>query len=89
MWTPEDDERDLPQPIDLDDDAYDDEVDTMECPGCGAEVYEGTPRCPECGQWLFGADSPAARRARGWFWPVTVGILVALIVMFWAGLARL
>ena len=25
------------------------------CPACGAEVWDGAPRCPECGRWIDGA----------------------------------
>jgi hypothetical protein len=42
-------------------------------------------RCPYCG-WFVTEESPAEQRARGWFWPIMVGLLVALILVMWSGL---
>lgn len=35
-------------------DAPDDseEADTIPCPNCGAEIYEESPRCPICGEYV-------------------------------------
>lgn len=82
-WTPDD--RDAPQPEDLIED--DESSDTIPCPICGEEVHEDAPRCPHCGQWLIG-DTPTARRARGWFWPVMIALLIAVILVMWHGLGR-
>jgi hypothetical protein len=87
-----DDDPDAPQEMDVDwaDAADDDEAedDVGHCPNCGATVHVLTERCPRCGMWIdAGAmQSPAARRARGWFWPVMVAVLIAIILVFWAGL---
>ncbi len=75
----DEDDRDLPQPIDLDDDGD----DTIDCPHCGRSVYEDAAQCPYCGQWIEGELSPAARRARGWFWPIMVSLAVAIILVLW------
>lgn len=79
------DDRDDPQDIDLE--PWDDDEDTVECPYCGQEVYDGVVRCPYCRAFLFG-DSPAGRRAHGWFWPIMVAVLVAVILVMWHGFAR-
>ncbi len=79
------DDHDDPQDIDLD--SEDDAEDTIECPSCGREIYEGVIQCPYCRAFLFG-DSPAERRARGWFWPIMVALLVAVILVMWHGLGR-
>jgi len=81
-----DDDRDAPQPIDLDDDGNDD--DTIDCPHCGRPVYEDAPRCPHCGRWVEDDPSPATSRSRSWFWPITVALLVAAILVLWHGLGR-
>jgi len=32
--------------------------------------------------------SPAWQRSLGWFWPVMVAMLVAVILVYWLGLGR-
>ncbi|MBP7937281.1 MAG: zinc ribbon domain-containing protein [Phycisphaerae bacterium] len=76
-----DDTRDLPQDIDLEGDD-----ESIKCRYCGEEVYDDADRCPACGQWLE-EDYPGAElRSRRWFWPVAVAVLIALILVVWAGL---
>jgi predicted nucleic acid-binding Zn ribbon protein len=77
------DDSDMPQKIDLL--IGDQEEDTIVCPSCGKSVYEDADLCPHCGQWILD-DSPAAERARGWFWPVMVALLIAIILVMWLGL---
>ncbi len=80
------DDRDDPQPEDLVEDVWgDDDEESVVCPACGRAVHEEAPRCPHCGEWLFG-DTPAARRSRGWFWPVMIALLIAVILVFWHSL---
>jgi hypothetical protein len=82
---PDDDDIDAPQDIDLAED--EDGLDTIECPGCGGSMIEGMDRCPRCGQWLFG-ETTVGRRSRGWFWPLAVALLIAVILVLWHGLRR-
>lgn len=84
-----DDDRDLPQDIDLDDSSYDDDEvdDTFLCPTCGRELYHGLVKCPYCGEWVT-RESVAAERSRGWFWPTVIAILIAVILVMWSGLGR-
>jgi len=77
------DDSDMPQDFDL---AYgDDDRDVIDCPSCGKAVYEGADLCPHCGQWIL-EDSPAFERSQGWFWPIMVAILIAVILVMWFGL---
>lgn len=73
--------RDLPQDIDLEDDD-----ESVRCRHCGEEVYDDADRCPACGQWLEEAFPGADQRSRGWFWPIVVAVLVALILVVGFGL---
>ena len=73
------DDRDAPQATDLEEDGCD---DTVDCPACGQTIHEDAPRCPYCGQWVFD-DTPAARRSRGWFWPLMIALLIAVILVIW------
>lgn len=41
--------------------------ETAYCPSCGAEVWDGAPKCPECGRWIEGetqARHPEVAAAR-------------------------
>jgi hypothetical protein len=72
---------DAPQAIDLDWDD-DDEDDLIQCLNCHRMIPEITPRCPSCGYWIEG-ETTAERRSQGWFWPMMVGFLVAVIFVIW------
>lgn len=78
------DDPDAPQPMDIDrDDGDDDAGEFIECPACGRVLHPDAAVCNHCGEWILD-DSPAARRSRGWLWPVVIGLLVATILVFWA-----
>jgi ribosomal protein L37E len=76
---------DAPQDIDLDWADDDEDDDLIDCPACGRSFHADAIRCPYCG-WFVTEESAAEQRARGWFWPVMVGLLVALILVMWHGL---
>lgn len=80
-WNEADDDRDLPQPIDLEDEGYED--DTIECPHCGEEVEEDCQQCPYCRQWIEQDSALATERSQGWYWPVMVAVGVAVILVLW------
>jgi uncharacterized paraquat-inducible protein A len=43
--------------------ATDDEVDTVPCPNCGAEIPEMADHCPRCSEWVVqGGDRPMSNR---------------------------
>jgi len=75
-----DDDRDLPQDIDLED--SEDDNGLIECPSCGLVVEELADRCEHCGDWII-QPSEAQRRSQGWAWPAAVAILVAVILVYW------
>jgi hypothetical protein len=86
---------DAPQPRDVDppddsDDAYDDDDsddDVIQCAACGRSLHALAAVCPHCGEWVLNdSDSPAAHRSRGWFWPLMVALLIAIILVLWSGL---
>jgi len=76
-----------------DDEPGDDDLDEeagsemVECSSCGRPVYEDAEKCPHCGDWIT-AGGEAARRAQGWFWPVVVALLIAVVLVVWHGLGR-
>lgn len=80
--TSDDEDRDAPQDIDVDRE-FEDDFGYIDCPGCGRTLDEDAPRCPECGYWIT-EESLAAERSQGWFWPVLVAVLVAIIVLIWS-----
>ncbi len=87
LWHDEFDEdelRDLPQDIDLDDSDNEDNA-FIDCPSCGTPIHEDSPRCPRCGTWVED-ESAAWHRSRGWFWPSMVALLILAILVVWHGL---
>lgn len=76
-------DRDAPQESDLD--REDEDSGYIDCPSCGKTLDEDAACCPACGHWMT-EESLAAQRSRGWFWPVMVALLVAMIVVIWARL---
>ena len=75
------DDSDAPQDIDL---KEGEEPVFEECPICGKVIPESADRCPYCGQWLL-AKTAAGERSSGWFWPVMVAIVIAIILVVWHG----
>ena len=61
-----------PLDSDLDEFGDDDEPATEPCPACGAEIYDDSPRCPVCGEYIF---ATAGRRRR---WPLWLVIVAAV-----------
>jgi len=58
---------------DLDDYPEDmDEAGTIPCPNCGAEIYEESPQCPVCGEYV------TRRSGRVWdgkpYWYILLGL---------------
>ncbi len=79
-WDEDDaDDRDAPQSRDLDDDDDDDSV-TEPCPNCRRDVYEGTDRCPYCGEYIVPGRSP--RGGRG-LWVAVVAAAVVVALLYW------
>ncbi len=60
----------------FDDDDY--ETATVNCSNCGASVYEDSPRCPECGDYLVGTTVSGQR---SWLFIVIAVIIIALFAL--------
>jgi hypothetical protein len=56
---------------------------TMPCPYCQQEIFEDSPRCPQCGQYISEEDAPAARRP----WWIIIGVLLCLCAI-WIWITR-
>jgi hypothetical protein len=62
---------------DYDCDGNDDEP-TVPCPYCRREIFEDSPRCPHCGQYISAEDSPPGRKP----WWIVVGVLLCLAAIW-------
>jgi hypothetical protein len=76
----DDDDRDAPQDIDLE---WAEGGEEIRCAACGKFMHEDCEKCPHCGQWVLD-ESAAEERARGWYWPMVVAVLIAIILVIWA-----
>lgn len=65
------------------DEAYDDddEIFTVECPECGADIYEDAEQCPICGNYVLHASSGYLWKDRPSWW-IVLGLLGILAVIF-------
>ncbi len=77
---------------DWDEDAFDDSAgefypededdqgnDTINCPSCGASMYDDSPRCPACGEYPSREQFPAKKPT----WILLTGFLCLLLVLTW------
>ncbi|MBI3098629.1 MAG: hypothetical protein HYY93_10365 [Planctomycetes bacterium] len=56
----------------------DDPADTLDCPACGASIYEEAERCPRCGEYATPGGSTGTPR---WiFWTAVLCLLAILFV---------
>ena len=67
-----------PLESDLEEFGDDDEPATTPCSACGAEIYDDSPRCPVCGEYIF-ATAGAAHRLAWWWVLAAVVALIALV----------
>lgn len=77
-----------PQQADLDAFGEDGPTDTLPCPNCGADVYEGADRCPHCRQWITSwapPPGPADTVTIRWWWIVLAILLAVGAVVVWLG----
>ena len=76
--------RPVAEEAEWDDDVWDeDDESTIPCPYCRREIFEDSPQCPHCGQYISKEDAPAGRRP----WWIIVGVLLCLMVM-WLWITR-
>jgi hypothetical protein len=61
-------------------DANDNDEDepTVPCPYCRREIFEDSPRCPHCGQYISDEDARGARKP----WWIVLGALLCLAVVW-------
>ena len=76
-WTYGDEYGDITDP-------GDDEIETRPCPNCGAAIYEDTPACPACGEYVSWRGRTATDGRPTWWVAV-----IALLVLSLLGLAAL
>ncbi len=50
---------------------------TVLCPYCRREMFEDSPRCPHCGQYISAEDSPPIRKS----WWLVIGVLLCLVAV--------
>ncbi len=55
------------------------EDDTINCPSCGASMYEDSPRCPACGEFPSREQFTPTKPP----WILLTGFLCLLIVLSW------
>lgn len=71
------DEREYPDEPEYDED----DLDTVRCDQCGADVWEEAQQCPHCGHYLVADTSPL--RGRPWWWILVglVGVIATIIAL--------
>ncbi len=64
-------------PLDSDLKTFDDdnEQTTEPCPACGAEIYDDSPQCPVCGEYILSGAAASHR------WPIWM-VIVAAVAIF-------
>jgi hypothetical protein len=72
----DEDEDELPEGV-----YYDDEIPTVPCPYCRAEISEEAQWCPRCENYLSREDAPPAGSRRSAFW--IVAMILALGAAVW------
>lgn len=66
----------------------DDESYTVECPECGADVYEDAEQCPVCHNYIVHSSSGYVWKNRPTWW-IVVGLLGILAVILGLSLVPL
>ena len=61
-------------------DQVNDGDDTIPCPHCRKEIYDGAEQCPYCGQYISAEDSPLEARP---LWIVIAAVLCLALAIFW------
>lgn len=64
---------------DFSEDNEDDELDTVPCPYCGAEIYAEADVCPECGSFVF-PEEIRTRKPNWILW--TAWLLIFVFAVF-------
>ena len=67
-----------PLDSDLEELGDDDEPETVPCPACRAEIYEDSPQCPVCGEYIF-HRSGAGHRWPWWWMLATAAAIISFV----------
>ena len=59
----------------------DDEAELIDCPSCGAAIYEDAPQCPVCGEYVVTSNSVWSGRPAWWVILGVAGMLAAIATM--------
>lgn len=54
---------------------------TTACPECGADVYEDTPRCPACGNYVTHGTNVWSGRPNWWILLGLLGVVATILVL--------
>lgn len=73
------DDRDLPDPSDMD---QDDDVVLSRCPYCKKMIGEDSEICPKCGSFISSEDSTEPGKTPKWFL-IGLGIAILVIIFAW------
>lgn len=60
-----------------------DDESTILCPYCRCEIFEDSPRCPHCGEYISDEDFSLRRKP----WWIILGVLLCLLVI-WVWVAQ-
>jgi hypothetical protein len=81
----DDDHEDEDWEDDFDDEYSDysdeDEAEVVECPACGADVYEDAEQCPACGDYIVHSSSIWKGRPTWWIALGLLGIFAVIIAL--------
>jgi hypothetical protein len=69
-----------PDESDMDDDDDESDAASIECPHCGADVYEFAEQCPTCGRYMSQEGAPP--RTSHPRWVVATATLLLLIMLY-------
>jgi len=62
------------------DDGDSDDEPTVPCPACGRPIFEDSPYCPSCEQYISAADHAAAGKP---VWVIATALVCLGIALWW------
>ncbi|MCE9530236.1 MAG: zinc-ribbon domain-containing protein [Planctomycetes bacterium] len=57
-----------------------DENDTIPCPHCKRQIYDGAEQCPYCGHYISEEDAPRERKP---LWIVVTAVICLAVAILW------
>ncbi len=58
----------------------DDELDLVECPNCGTEIYEEAQQCPACGEYVVHGQHNWSSGKPVWYILLALAGIVAVVL---------